>query len=196
MAEHVRSGSLPEVPWVMGDPHASYEWQVSVAQKEKKKGRRLKPAKLENIVVQVRLNVKKRKVRGSFISKLVGGAIEEDFNPITVAEKLLRALHFAKFKKILKISLDREVLYEAGDEAFKAIIQLLKDSEFAGILNKQVKISFEHRAHWTATIDIRRVHLRKKPPITISLNGRIDHKDLDRLLGYIKKHLPIEDIRY
>jgi hypothetical protein len=195
-----RSGSLPEVPWVMGDPHASYKWQVSVAGKGKKKGKegRAKPEKLENIVLKLTLRVKKSYLEGNFITRLFGGSIKEDFNPIIVAETLLRALHHAKFKSIEKISADGEELYNAKnkEEDIKEIIQILKDEEFEGTLFKQVKISAEHRTNLAAEIEIRRVHSRRKFPITISLNGKIKRENLERLMSYIKKHLPLEELRY
>lgn len=195
-----RNKSLPEVPWVMGDPRASYEWQVSVAGKGKRKdkGRRQKPKKLENIVLNIDMKVKKKTVKGSIFTKLSGGKIEEDFNPVIVAETLLRALHHAKFKRITRISADREVIYDLDSEkrAFKDIMNLLNDEEFEGALFGLVKISAEHKGNCSAKIEIKKVHLRKKPPITIKIIGKIDQENLHRFQGYIKKHLPIEDILY
>lgn len=195
-----RSTNIPEVPWVMGDPRASYEWQVSVAGKGKRKdkGRRQKPKKLENIVLSIDMKVKKKTVKDSIFTKLSGGKIEEDFNPIIVAEALLRALHHAKFKRIMKISADGEVIYDSDSEkrTFKDIISLLNDEEFEGALFELVKISAEHKGNCIAKTEIKKVHLRKKPSITISFKGKMDQKNLNRFLGYIKKHLPIEDIHY
>ena len=194
------SRSLPEVPWVMGDPHASYEWQVSVAGKGKRKdkGRRQKSKKLENIVLKLKLKVKKRYIGGNIFTKLFGGRIEEDFNPIIIAETILRALHHAKFKNITKISADKETLYGPKNEEkdVKEIIRILKDEEFEGTLFAQVKIYAEQRTHLAAEIHVRRVHSGKKHPITIKFDGKINRENFDRLLGYIKKHLPIEDLQY
>ncbi len=115
-----------------------------------------------------------------------------------MAETLLRALHHAKFKSIEKISADGDALYQLRnkDEDIKEMIQILKDEEFEGTLFKCVKISAEHRTNLTAEIEIRRVHSKRKPPVTISLNGKIKRENLERLISYIKKHLPIKDLRY
>jgi hypothetical protein len=191
---------MPEVPWVMGDPRASYEWQVSVAGKGKRKdkGRQQKSQKLENIVLNIKLKVKKKKLKGNIFTKLAGGKIEEDFNPIIVAEALLRALHHAKFKRIIKISADGEMIYDSdsGKIAFKDIINLLNDEEFEGTLFGMVRIFAEYKGNCIAKTDIKKVHLRKKHSITISFKGKIDEDNLIRLLSYIKKHLPIENINY
>jgi hypothetical protein len=198
MSSH--SKNIPEVPWVMGDPRASYEWQVSVAGKGKRKnkGRRQKPKKLENIVLKIHLETKKKTVNGNVFTRLLGSKIEEDFNPIIVAEALLRALHHAKFKRITKISADGEVIYDSDSEkrAFKDIINLLSDEEFEGTLFEVVKFSAEYKGNCIAKTEIKKVHLRKKPTITISFKGKIDQENLNRFLGYIKKHLAIENISY
>ncbi len=195
-----RSKTMPEVPWVMGDPRASYEWQVSVAGKGKRKnkGRRQKPKKLENIVLKIQLKIKKKTVKGNVFTRLLGVKIEEDFNPIIVTEALLRALHHAKFKRITKISADGEVIYDSHSEkrAFKDIITLLGDEEFEGALFELVKFSAEYKGNCIAKTEIKKVHLRKKPSITIGFKGKIDQENFNRFLGYIKKHLPIENIRY
>jgi hypothetical protein len=195
-----RSKTMPEVPWVMGDPRASYEWQVSVARKGKRKDktRPQKSKKLENIVLKIQIKTKKKTVKGNVFTRLLGGKIEEDFNPIIVAEALLRALHHAKFKRIIKLSVDGEVIYDSssGKRAFKDIINLLDDEEFEGTLFEMVRISAEHKGNCIAKSEIKKVHLRKQPSITISFKGKIDQDNLNRFLGYIRKHMSIENIRY
>lgn len=171
-----------------------------MAGKGKKKGKdkRPKPERLDNLVVEITLKVKKSYTSGNFFTRLFGSKIEEDFNPIIVAETLLRGFHHAKFKRITKISADGEALYEAKNNGkdIKDIIQILKDEEFEGTLLRHVKIDAEQRVNLTAEIDIRRVHSKRNPPIMISLNGKIYRDNLDRLISYIKKHLPIEDLSY
>jgi hypothetical protein len=194
-----RSGTLPEVPWVMGDPSASYKWQVSVAGKGKKKDKdqRRRPKRLENVVLKIRLNVKKRRVPGSSFKRLFGSKIEEDFNPLAVLEVLLRALHHAKFRSIISISGDNEILYESKNEkSIKEIVAFLKDEEFEGNLLRIVEISARHRTDLTAEIEINKVHFRKKAPIKISFKGKISKENLERLMGYINKHLSVKAMSY
>ena len=195
-----RSESLPEVPWVMGDPSSSYKWQVSVAGKGKKKGkdRIKKPKKLKNIVIKITLKVKRRYLHGNIFTRLLGGRVKEDFNPIMAAETLLRGLGKAKFKSIMKLSADGKVLYEATNNGkeIRDIIQILKNEVFEGSFYDEVKISSEHKTGCIAKIHIRKKHSTRKAPITIRIDGKIKQENLNRLISYIKKHLPVESLRY
>jgi hypothetical protein len=191
-----REGSIPEVPWVMGDPKASYEWQVSVAGKGKKKrkGKRPKTEKLEDITVSITLSVKKRYFKKNIFSKFV----EEDFDLKSTAEIMLRGFHHAKFSRITTISTDGESIYKEkyDEKPFKEIVGMLDEDEFKELFCEHVKISCEQKGNLRAQADIRKVHPEKNPPIFIRFFGKISKDNLNRLTSYLKKHLPVENIRY
>jgi hypothetical protein len=188
-----RSGSLPEVPWVMGDPNASYKWQVSVAQGRKKdKGKKTKPLKLNNIVVKISLKGKKRTIKMKFLKK----GVEEEFNSIELSSILLRALHFSKLKNIIRITADSEVLHKNKTKSFSEVIKILDDFEIKGAIYNHVEIEATLKPENLTKIIINRVHKMGKPPITIAILGKIQKEKLDRIIGYIKKHTPIDNIQY
>ncbi|UCF08708.1 MAG: hypothetical protein JSW28_03185 [Thermoplasmata archaeon] len=188
-----RSGNLPEVPWVMGDPTSSYKWQVSVAGKgRKKKDRESKPDKLGNVVLNITLNVKRKEVKGGFFGKQV----EEDFSPQTAAEVLLRAFHKAKYRDIQSVIADGKMLFdsEVDDRTFNEIIGDIKGGSKPSF--SQIRIRAKHGTHSFGEIEIRKRHPKKEAPITVSFEGKIGQDILNAFLGYLKKHLPVKDVKY
>ncbi len=193
-----RQGTLPEVPWVMGDPTSSYKWQVSAAGKGKKGTgtERNKPESLENITLNIYLDVKKKEVEAGFLSGLRGGQVEEAFNIISVAKVMLRALHKAKFREVEAITGDGKTLYFAkiDDKSFKEIIDGLKEDKRSSY--KEIKIKATHGNHKTVYLDIRKRHARKKAPLKIAFEGKISTSSLNTLVGYIKKHVPVKKVSF
>jgi hypothetical protein len=188
-----RSGSLPEVPWVMGDPNASYKWQVSVAQARKKdRGKRSKPNKLENIVLKIYLKGNKKSIKIKFLTK----GVKEDFNTIALSSIILRAFHFSKLKNIIRIAADSEVLHNNKTKSFPEVIKILDDFEVNGAIYDHVEIEATLKPENLSKIIIDRIHKIGKPPITIAILGKIQKEKIDRIVGYIKKHVPVENIQY
>jgi hypothetical protein len=188
-----RSGSLPEVPWVMGDPNASYKWQVSVAQARKKdRGKRSKPNKLENIVLKIYLKGNKKSIKIKFLTK----GVKEDFNTIALSSIILRAFHFSKLKNIIRIAADSEVLHNNKTKSFPEVIKILDDFEVNGAIYDHVEIEATLKPENLSKIIIDRIHKIGKPPITIAILGKIQTEKIDRIVGYIKKHVPVENIQY
>lgn len=192
-----RKGTLGEVPWVMGDPTSTYKWQVAAAGKGKKSKDRehAKSEMLENIVVNIILDVKKRDIEGGFITGVLGRQIEEDINNIEVAEVLLRGLHKAKYTEINAITGDGKTLHYAkvDDKSFKEIMEDLGDRN--GSKYTLMKIKASHGATRTANVEIRKRHSRKKAPITIAFEGKISTGTLNTLVGYLNKHLPVKAVQ-
>jgi DNA-directed RNA polymerase beta subunit len=188
-----RSGSLPEVPWVMGDPNASYKWQVSVAGgKKRDKKKKPKPKKLENIVISIYPQGKKKSIHLKFLKT----RIEEDFNSIVMSSILLRALHFSKLKNVIRIIADSEVLHDNKTHSFSQIIKLLDDFEIKGANYNHVEIEAIIKPENLTKINIERVHKKGQPPITIAILGKLHKEKLDRIISYIKKHASIDSIQY
>jgi hypothetical protein len=188
-----RSEPLPEIPWVMGDPNASYKWQVSVAGgKKKTRGKRSKPKKLENVVIRISLNGKKKSIKLNFLKE----GIEEDFNTIEITSFILRALHFTKLKNIGTISADSEMLYTKEKRSFSEVIKILKDFEFEGEIYQHIVLEAVLKPDNTTKVKIDRIHKKGKFPITIGISGKIQKESVDKLVGYLKKHLPIDKILF
>jgi hypothetical protein len=177
----------------MGDPNASYKWQVSVAQgKKKDRGKRTKPKKLENIVLKIYLKGKKKIIKMKILKK----GVEEDFKPIAMSAIILRALHFSKLKNIIRITADSEVLHKNKTKSFPDVMKLLDDFEIKDTNYNHVEIEATLKPENLTKINIKRVHKIGKPPITIAILGKIKKEKLDRIVGYIIKHAPIYKIHY
>ena len=188
-----RSEPLPEVPWVMGDPNASFKWQVSVAGgKKKARGKRSKPKKLENVIIRITLKGKKKRIRLNLLKE----GIEEDFNTIVITSFILRALHFTKLKNIKTISADSEILYTNQKKSFSEVIKILKDYEFEGANYQHIVLEAILKPDNPTKIKIDRIHKKGKFPITIGISGKIQKESADKLVGYLKKYLPIGKIIY
>ena len=186
-----KSESIPEVPWVMGDPTASYKWQVSVAGgKKKKKGMRVKPEKMDNVTIKITLKGKKKPVKLNIIKK----GVEESFNPMEITSDVIRALHYIKLKEIKRIKMGSDVQYEK--KSYSELIKLLEGLKFEGYDYNEVKVEAFLKPSIETKIRIMKVHKRGGWAITIGIFGKIQKERVNRLESYLKKHLPIERIEY
>jgi hypothetical protein len=189
----LRSGPLPEVPWVMGDPSSSYKWQVSVAQGKRGKGhRRTKSKKMEGVFVEIFLKGKYKDISLGFLKK----GVEEDFDLMLVAIAILRAIHFAKLKHIDTIVGDSKTIYISRKRSFSEVIGIMENLDNKKYNYKSIEIEALLKPNCPIKVDIKKVHKRGKPPITISLKGKIQKENFDRLIGYINKHLEVKKIQY
>jgi hypothetical protein len=193
-----RQGTLPEVPWVMGDPTSTYNWQVSAAGKGKKgKGRKKSKSEiLENITLNIYLDVKKKEVEAGFLSGLRGTQVEENFNIISVAKAILRALHKAKYREVEAVTGDGKTLYYAkvDDKPFKEIVDGLKNNK--GSPYVEIKIKSAHGTKRIAYVDIRKQHAKKKAPLKVAFEGKISTATLNTFIGYLKQHLPMKGVSF
>ncbi len=186
-----RSESLPEVPWVMGDPTSSYKWQVSVAGGEKKKkGMRVKPEKLDKVLIKIYLKGKKKSVKINFLRK----GIEEEFNPITITSNVLRALHYVKLKYIRRIKVGQHFVYEG--EQYLALIELLEEMKWDIDYISEIKIDGTLKPSIDTLVRIQKIHKKGEPSIIIGIYDRIQKARVNKLVGYLKKHLPVDKIVY
>lgn len=177
----------------MGDPNASYKWQVSVAGgKKKARGRKSKPKKLENVNIRITLKVKKEDIKLNFFKK----GIEEDFNSIEITTFILRALHFARLKDINSISADSEILYEDQKKSHSEVIKLLMDFDFEGTNYQHIVVEAILKPDNPTKVKIDRIHKKGGYPIIIFISGRIAKESIDRFLSYLKKHIPFDKIEY
>jgi hypothetical protein len=186
-----RSESLPEVPWVMGDPNASYKWQVSVAGgKKKRKGMRLKSEKLDNVVIKIALKGKKKPVRLNILKT----GVEEDFNPIVITSDVLRALHYIKLKEIKVVRMGRNVQYDK--RTYSDFLKLLEGLEFEGNDYYEIRVDAILKSSIETKVRIQKVHKKGGWAITIGILGRIEKERVNKLTTYLKKHLPIDKLDY
>lgn len=177
----------------MGDPNASYKWQVAVAQgKKRDRGKKSKLKKLENIVIKITLKGNKRSIKMKFLKK----GVEEDFNTIALSSIILRALHFSKLKNIIWIIADSEVLHDNKTKPFSDIIKIFDDFEIKEANYNHVEIKATLKPENLTEINIDRIHKKGKAPVTITILGKVHKEKLNRIISYIKKHAPIENIQY
>lgn len=187
-----RKGTLGEVPWVMGDPSSTYNWQVTAAGKGKRgKGSREKSDDLEDIVLYITLDVKKKEVEGGFLR---GRRLEEKIRVLEVAGAVLRGLHKAKYTEINAVTGDGKTLHYAKVDAksFKEILRGLEERDAA---YDRVKIKAAHGAKRTVFVEINRKHEPKKAPITVAFGGKVSSGSLNTLVGYLQKHLPVKEVK-
>jgi hypothetical protein len=186
-----RSESLPEVPWVMGDPTSSYKWQVSVADgKKKKRGKRIKPEKFEKVMMRISLKGKKTTVKLNMLKK----GVREDFNPMTVTSDIIRGLHLIKLREIKVIKMRPKAQFEW--KPYAELIKLLDELKFEGAEYNDVRVDAVLKPSIEASVRIRKIHKKGRPSITIGIFGRIRKDRVSKLAGYLKKHLPIERMEY
>jgi hypothetical protein len=185
------SESLPEVPWVMGDPTSSYKWQVSVAGgKKKKRGMRAKPEKLDKALIKIYLKGKKVPFKLNLFRK----GIQEDFNPITITSNVLRGLHYVKLKGIKRIRMGQDFVYEG--EQYSALIEIMKDMTLDIDDIKDIRIHGTLKPSIETKVRIQKVHKKGAPSVTIGIYDRIQKERVNKLIGYLKKHLPVDKIEY
>ncbi len=167
---------LPQPPWVYS-PGEVRRWQFSVAGHVKKGGGKKAEKKLENVKIKIWLNCKRE---GKVFE------VNEDFDMHRTALIILKAFSNAKFKKVSKVELDTSI--HETNEKIKDIINKWNAEEEC----EKIKLIVEYK-NGNATIDISRKHLRGYPSITIHLKT-IHINRYNRILNYLKRHLPIERI--
>jgi hypothetical protein len=83
---------------------------------------------------------------------------------------------------------------KVDDKPFKEIVEGLKDGKASSY--NEMKIKVAHGAKKTAYAHIHKQHGKKKAPITVSFEGKIQTATLNTFIGYLKKHLPVKGVSF
>lgn len=196
---------LPQPPWVYC-PKEVNEWLFSTASpvRTKKLILKKKQKTVENVELSIDLDVEKIELTPSnwlrnFVSQRLDIIkVEEHFNPIIIAEKILKSLDSSKFKNIIEIKMDEKILYY-HPEMKKDVTQGVKLLAEQLILKKrctsiEIIVRKESIHECTAKIRIKKIHAKKIHAIDILLNGKLREKTFHRFLNQLKHSLPIKEM--
>ncbi|KAA0002191.1 MAG: hypothetical protein FE048_04300 [Thermoplasmata archaeon] len=194
--------NFEEPPWVYS-PTEVMRWINATYPIHKVKKSHVEREKkfLKNIELSLDINVEKREITPSnfFLKKIeemTGCAkIEEHFEIIPTAELMAKALAEAKFRNMMKISIDGKVIYghpEKGHDIRKTI-ELLADMAHKTKEGKviELKAMKDGKERSIADILVKKVHPKRKHAVDIKIKGRIEEELFHKFLNYLKRHLSI-----
>jgi hypothetical protein len=160
------------------------------------------PVNVENMTISIDLDVKDISHNEDFIQMLLSyiklDRVEKDFEVLSTAEKILRALAKAKFKNVALIELDDKVLYEHPEkyydikDAIKILIEEIHQKENGNKIFMEL-LSHEHK-DCVIEVEVTRVHLEWMHDIFIRFHGVLEEEYFRRVINYLEDHLEIEDI--
>ena len=204
-----RYGSdFKEPPWVVGSPKEVMDWAErnhpsKKGEKDKASERRRDGDFLKNLHIQFDFEVSKREIEPKNIfSKLFlkvtrNKMIEEDFDLISKAELILRALAKAKFRNIAKLVVDGKTLYdhpEKKSDLRKAIDGI---DEFSHEIRDRISIKITavlaDVEKCTANIEIKRIHSKKEHSVDIQMTGEIKKELYHTFLNYLNQNLCVKE---
>lgn len=182
-------------------PEPLFDSIATRTKKERKKKAMYK--KIENVTISIDLDVKQRTHSDNFLDKMMNIAgvkkVEKDFELVSTAEKVLRALAKAKFKNVNSIELDQEELYYNptdfydSNDAIDIMIKEIKDNEGRGseIYAELTSADFED---CMANVIIKKTHMVWYHDILIMFDGQLPGEMFLRIINYLEENLEIEDI--
>ena len=200
-----RYGSdFKEPPWVVGSLKEVMDW--AEGNKPSKKGEKDRASErrrdgdfLKNLHIKFDFEVRKREIEpknifSKLFLKLTGNEmIEEDFDLISKAELILRALAKAKFRNIAKLVVDGKTLYDHPEKKSDLRKTIDGISEFSHEIRNSIYIritavlaDFEK---CTANIEIKRIHSKKEHSVEIQLTGQIKKELYHTFLNYLNQNL-------
>lgn len=204
-----RYGSdFKEPPWVVGSPKEVMDWaEGNCPSKKDEKDRASEKRRdgdfLKNLHIQFDFEVSKREIEPKNIfSKLFlkvtrNEMIEEDFDLISKAELILRALAKAKFRNIAKLVVDGKTLYnhpEKKSDLRKAIDGIDEFShEIRGRRSIKITAVLADVEKCTANIEIKRIHSKKEHSVDIQMTGEIKKELYRTFLNYLNQNLCVKE---
>lgn len=204
-----RYGSdFKEPPWVVGSPKEVMDWAErnhpsKKGEKDKASERRRDVDFLKNLHIQFDFEVSKREIEPKNIfSKLFlkvtrNEMIEEDFDLISKAELILRALAKAKFRNIAKLVVDGKTLYDHPEKksdlrkAIDGIDEFSHEIRDRGSIKITAVLADVEKC--TANIEIRRIHSKKEHSVDIQMTGEIKKELYHTFLNYLNQNLCVKE---
>lgn len=204
-----RYGSdFKEPPWVVGSPKEVMDWAErnhpsKKGEKDKASERRRDGDFLKNLHIQFDFEVSKREIEPKNIfSKLFlkvtrNKMIEEDFDLISKAELILRALAKAKFRNIAKLVVDGKTLYDHPEKksdlrkAIDGIDEFSHEIRDRGSIKITAVLADVEKC--TANIEIKRIHSKKEHSVDIQMTGEIKKELYHTFLNYLNQNLCVKE---
>lgn len=204
-----RYGSdFKEPPWVVGSPKEVMDWAErnhpsKKGEKDKASEKRRDVDFLKNLHIQFDFEVSKREIEPKNIfSKLFlkvtrNEMIEEDFDLISKAELILRALAKAKFRNIAKLVVDGKTLYDHPEKksdlrkAIDGIDEFSHEIRDRGSIKITAVLADVEKC--TANIEIRRIHSKKEHSVDIQMTGEIKKELYHTFLNYLNQNLCVKE---
>ncbi len=204
-----RYGSdFKEPPWVVGSPKEVMDWAErnhpsKKGEKDKASERRRDGDFLKNLHIQFDFEVSKREIEPKNIfSKLFlkvtrNKMIEEDFDLISKAELILRALAKAKFRNIAKLVVDGKTLYDHPEKksdlrkAIDGIDEFSHEIRDRGSIKITAVLADVEKC--TANIKIRRIHSKREHSVDIQMTGEIKKELYHTFLNYLNQNLCVKE---
>lgn len=198
--------SLGTPPLVWGDPSESFRWAkiayTGDRKGEKKEEKTAREEVMHNPHAYVELDTKKNPVLSDgdlqrFLAKrLDREKVLEEFDMIVTAEKVLRALAYAKFKNVTEIRIDRQTIYshpERENDVRDTIGMLIEFGDgWKG--SKSVRITAMMDKEHRAVIKIKRIHRKADHAIDVQFEGDIEKRLFRQFINYLEKNLEIKEV--
>ena len=183
---------------IFPEPLIEYSPYPKPSGKEEKR-----PELMEDMTISIDLDVKDIPHHDDFLQMLAAivglDKVEKDFEVLSTAEKIIRALAKAKFKNVVTIELDGEVLYHNPedfydtDDAIKQLISEIKEREGRDSIIYMELLSRDHKG-CRAEVKVSRYHMTWTHDILITIGGTLKEKYFREIMNYLEDHLDIEDI--
>ncbi len=170
--------------------------------KEERRAPRLSDM-LEDMTISIDLDVEDISHYDDFISMLTSivglDRVEKDFELLSTAEKVLRALKKAKFKNVVTMELDGEEVYHCPEDYYDsedAIELLIKELNEPKRPGNDISISLLSKDHTDCLVkvSITRYHMRWTHDILITLHGMLPEKYFRTIINYLEDNLEIEEL--
>lgn len=196
------SPDFPQPPWVYG-PKETMDWIEAThptKKDSKKKHRKGKIDILKNLHIQLDLEVRQTKIIPSnvifrFFSKIIKNEkVMEDFEIISTAELILRALAKAKFRNTRKIIVDRNIIYNHPEINLdiRKTIDFLHKSSINNAKNVVIIASLSDIEKCIVKINIKKIHRKNEHSIDILMSGEIKKDLYNAFYNYLIDKLGIK----
>jgi len=189
-----------ETPPIVWGPSESLRWAVASNQprKRKKKWTHKHEEVLDSPRLQITLDTEKRIVKARGIRRILGKKmVEDDIDIPETVEVLLRALSFAKFKNVLDITVDGEMVYSAPEEekdvhhVIDTVNEMTEGRDIEEIL---IDSALSGKTSCHVNIAIRNHYRAGEPPIEIRFEGEVEKRQFNSFSNYLSKHFEIAEI--
>ena len=188
-----------EPPWVMGSPKEVMDWvDASHPKKGDKDKHKFEKEFLKNLHIKFDFDVQIKEVEPpSFLSKIKGKVIEEDFELLPTTELILRGLAKAKFRNTAKIVVDGKILYEHPEKKSDLRKTIDQISEFSSDISKGKKVEIiailADVEKCIATIKINKIHSKKEHSVEIQIKGKIKKDIYHTFLNYLNEKIGLKE---
>jgi hypothetical protein len=206
MADKKEPPSLGTPPLVWGAPSESYRWAKIAYTGEGRGGDKKEKVDMEELMrdphVHVELDVEKNEVlpdgdlQGFLARRLDRKKVLEDFDMVVTAEKFLRALDNIKFKNVVEIRVDREIIYSHPEKEndVRETILMLVDLGDRWEMAKSIRIRAVRDENHRAEIRIKRIHRKTENAIDVQFEGNIEKRRFRQFINYLEKNLEVLDV--